>query len=66
MFSVSRCCFTDIVLHLYGFGQEGVNESPSDPPSELSKDLLEINPLHGKNFWKPSLPTSWKIKRGRT
>ncbi|KAM9627353.1 uncharacterized protein ACIBXB_017294 isoform 1-T2 [Morphnus guianensis] len=42
---------------------EGVNESPSDPPSELSKDLLEINPLHGKNFWKPSLPTSWKIKR---
>ncbi|KAM6100293.1 uncharacterized protein LJ206_003671 [Theristicus caerulescens] len=43
--------------------KEGVNEGPSDPPSELSKDLLEIRPLHGKNFWKPSLPTSWKIKR---
>ncbi|XP_076209793.1 runt-related transcription factor 1 isoform X2 [Aptenodytes patagonicus] len=42
---------------------EGVNEGPSDPPSELSKDLLEISPLRGKNFWKPSLPTSWKIKR---
>lgn len=42
---------------------EGVNEGPSDPPSELSKDLLEISPLHGKSFWKPSLPTSWKIKR---
>ncbi|KAM6416358.1 uncharacterized protein J5M81_008270 isoform 2-T3 [Pluvialis apricaria] len=41
---------------------EGVNEGPSLPPSERSKDL-EISPLHGKNFWKPSLPTSWKIKR---
>ncbi|GAB0178207.1 hypothetical protein GRJ2_000286000 [Grus japonensis] len=42
---------------------EGVSERPSHPPSELSKGLLEISPLHGKNFWKPLLPASWKIKR---
>lgn len=55
-----------MVLNLYCFGQEGVNEGPSNPPPELNKDLLEISPLHEKNFWKPSLPTSWKLKRGET
>lgn len=62
-----------IILCVFCFDQEGLNGGQSNPPfhqegtAELSEDLLEINPLHGKNFRKsaPQVPKKSK-KRGKT